>query len=220
MKTREKQETKKGTGCIGCLTLIVIFVVIGIINSLINPNDTSTESTTQQTISEVSSTTENSTTDKKAELEKREKKSKKNAKAMDKKIWNIVQEVDTSMSDLFTELRKFSDDPENANISTLYDAAKQANEDLDTCLDAANEIASESYDLYSNSLTFYVMNRQDIAQNLIWYIDNQDEKYMETVEERMDNANQLTIDLLKERSNYLEDNGFTDEEIVKILDNK
>lgn len=177
------------------------------------------ESTTQAKTEISSESTEKSTSAPLSdeEYEKREQKQKQEAKEFDQKIWTLVQKVDSSTDELFNELQKYSDNSSTANLTTLYETAKQTSEALDTCFYEANDISSESGDLYSNSLTFYIMNRQDIAQNLIWYIDTMDQKYMDTIQERMDNANDLTLDLMQERSNFLQENGFSDKEINQII---
>lgn len=184
-------------------------------------SDTSTsESTTQvEKSTQAESTTQTKTeASSEKELEKREQKQKQEAKKLDAKILKIVSNVDSKINALSKEMANFPSDATEADFQSLEELASSVYEKITEDFYEANELDSDSLEIYPNSLVQYIINKQEFAQNIELFAKTLDQQYMEKAQERLDNTEFVTSQLIEERSNFLKDNGFTDKEIAKMAE--
>lgn len=195
----------------------------------------STESTTQVTTStKIESTTQVpkpekekkkqekkiSTPDKQqlSELEKREQEEKEDAKKLDAKILKILSRVDTNINTLSEQMANFPSNATETDFQALEEVASSVYEKITEDFYKANELDSASLETYPNSLVQYILNKQDFAQNIKLFAKTLDQQYMIRAQERIENAEFVTSQLLKERFKFLQDNGFTEKEITKMAE--
>lgn len=183
---------------------------------------TQAESTTQTKTEASSESTEkafDTPSEKKLkELEKREQKQKQEAKKLDTKILKIVSNVDSKINALSEEMANFPSDATEADFQSLEELASSVYEKITEDFYEANELDSNSLEIYPNSLVQYIINKQEFAQNIELFAKTLDQQYMEKAQERLDNTEFVTSQLIEERSNFLKDNGFTDKEIAKMAE--
>ena len=183
---------------------------------------TQAESTTQTKTEASSESTEkafDTPSEKKLkELEKRKQKQKQEAKKLDTKILKIVSNVDSKINALSEEMANFPSDATEADFQSLEELASSVYEKITEDFYEANELDSNSLEIYPNSLVQYIINKQEFAQNIELFAKTLDQQYMEKAQERLDNTEFVTSQLIEERSNFLKDNGFTDKEIAKMAE--
>lgn len=212
--TKDTANPKKGKGCL--TTIIVIIVALGLLVACFGEVEDPADATTEviEESKQENTTQEQGTTEQK---ETKNEKQRKEAKKIDEQFSDIAGKTDASYEKLLNGIQKFADDGENADVLELYNLAKYVKDDCFMYFQEANDISYNGAENYKESLLSYIVTCQSVAENFMKYIDKSEMKYLSKTQKLMEDKNTFAIQLASDQLQFLEANGFTTDEIDKML---
>lgn len=104
------------------------------------------------------------------------------------------------------------------NMLELYDLAKTTKETQLTLFTNLSKLQDENNPAYIEAAQMYIANNKAFSEKLMKYIDKNDMKYLSQAKECIENSESYALSVISTRMSYLSEQGLTDEEITKILE--
>lgn len=142
-------------------------------------------------------------------------KKKTDAGVADSKINALVSDSDEITAYLQQGMNEFGQGQITA--LDLYDIAKKCDGNQSTLWANLSSLSDKSNEAYISASRDYIVNNQLIATKLMKYLDKQEMKYLSDAKSYIENSSTAALAVVSARTKYLSDQGFTDDEIAKIL---
>lgn len=136
----------------------------------------------------------------------------------DKKIYEIVLAAEKTSNTLNEGMSLVGNG--QGSLLDLYDLAKAAKENHFSYYSALSKLQNKKNKDYIEAAQLYVINSQNIAEDIMKYIDKNEMKYLSRAKENMQSVSNYVLALAGTRMEYLSNQGLTDDEIVTILDSE
>lgn len=195
--TLPTQKKKKGRGC---LTAILIFIGLSAIGGIIG------SLSERKSSADVESSANESTTS--ATL------SKEDAQNIDSQIWGYVMPIIKANNDLMAAMTNYSDG--NVTEIDFYNASKNFASYARDTWSTPPEITDANGKQYLDSCRDYIIIEQQLAENIMKYLDDPSNKNLSKIQDTISRSNQAVGIVASNRGTFLGLNGFTDEEIQEI----
>lgn len=104
------------------------------------------------------------------------------------------------------------------NMLELYDLAKTTKETQLTLFTNLSKLQDKNNPAYIEAAQMYIANNKSFSEKLMKYIDKNDMKYLSQAKECIENSESYALSVISTRMGYLSEQGLTDEEITKILE--
>lgn len=137
------------------------------------------------------------------------------AVVLDNQIFSLVTDSDNVTATLQQGINEFSQSQITA--LELYDLAKSAKDTQFSLWSQLSDLDTEENKDYVEAAEYHVINGQTIAENLMKYLDKQEMKYLSETKSALENSSACALSVVTKRMEYLSSQGFSDEEINKIL---
>ncbi len=135
--------------------------------------------------------------------------------ALDGQIYSLVSNSEKATLLLQDSINLFSQG--QITVIELYDLAKTAKETQFTLWSSASKLDDDKNKSYIEAVELYIVNNQQVAENLIKYLDKQELKYLSEAKSKLEGSSSYALSVVSERTNYLSGQGFSQSEIDEIL---
>lgn len=136
------------------------------------------------------------------------------ARTNDNAIYVAVLSSEDNLSYLTGKMAEIKD---GADLLDAYNAAKQTATFHTMNRDAVKAVRNDANAAYADAASDYIVACWAVSDDVMKYIDKQEMKYLSEAQELLEGMEALTVDLLLKRTEYLQNQGFSDKEITEII---
>lgn len=155
-------------------------------------------------------------TDNESSKDSKTTKSTAAAIEVDKKIYEIVLASEKSTNVLIEGMGIVGEG--GGSLLELYDLAKQVKDNQFAAFSALSKLSNKDNADYIDAAQLFAINGQQVAEDVIKYIDKNEMKYLSRAKENMEATSNYVMAVVTARMEYLASQGLTNDEIIAILD--